>query len=179
MAAFVSRSGSTETNQALTRSASLPIARSTSEISNSEVGHTSGQWVKPKKISVGRPCIFFSVTVWPAWSVSWNGPPIAAGAATFRNPPSAHSISIRPTTRLPANAATMTSGRAVRSIMKFPCVGSEAGGDAGRNHLEEDRRPVMKPKPQRREQDGDADSHADDHDRRRYPARRRQYRRHV
>jgi hypothetical protein len=37
----------------------------------------------------------------------------------------------------------------------------------------------MKPKPQRRKQDGEADNHADDHDRRRYPARRRQYRRHF
>src|SRR5260370_6903417 len=94
---------------------------------------------------VGRHCKFFSVTVWPAWSVSWNGPPIAAGAATFRNPPSAHSISTRPTRRLPANAATMTSGRVVRSILKFPCVESEAGRDAGRHHLEEHRTPVIKP----------------------------------
>ena len=33
-------------------------------------GHTSGQWVNPKKISVGLPFKFCSVTAWPAWSVS-------------------------------------------------------------------------------------------------------------
>src|SRR6202035_1891212 len=77
---------------------------------------------------------------------------MAAGAATFFNPPSVHSISSRPTARLPANAATMTSGRVVRSIMKFLRGGSEAGRDAGGNGLEEDRRPVMEPEPQRAEQ---------------------------
>src|SRR5665811_2121856 len=117
----------------------------------------SGQWVKPKKISVGRPCRLFSVTAWPVWSVSWNGPPIAAGAATFRNPPSAHSISTRPTTRLPANAATMTSGRVVRSIMKS-LVQSEAGGDAGCDHLEEDRGAVMKPEHQCADRAGGAET---------------------
>src|SRR4249919_1304689 len=35
-----------------------------------DVCPTSGQWVKPKKISVGLPFKFFSVTAWPAWSVS-------------------------------------------------------------------------------------------------------------
>jgi hypothetical protein len=94
----------------------LPIARSTSEISNSEVGQTSGQWVKPKKIKVGRPSRFLSVTVWPLVSVSWNGPPMAAGTATLRRPPNAHSITSRPTTRLALKAPTMTSGRVVRSM---------------------------------------------------------------
>src|ERR1700676_1490439 len=123
--------------------------------------------------------MLFSVTVWPLWSVNWKGPPIAAGAATFRNPPSAHSISTRPTTRLPANAATMTSGRVVRSILKFPCGGSEAGGDAGRDHLEEHRSPVINPQQQRGEQDGEPEHHAADHNRRRNPARRLQDGRHF
>src|SRR5258708_16030631 len=135
----------------------------------------SGQRVKPKKISVGRPCIFFSVTVWPAWSVNRNGPPIAAGAATCRNHHSAHSISTGPTTRLAAKAATITSGRAVRSIMKFPRSGSEAGRDAGRNHLVEDRRAVMKPQRQRAEQDCDPESDTGHDHSRREPARRSQY----
>src|SRR5688572_14445566 len=148
MAAAVSRSGSTETNQALTLSASLPIARSTSEISNSEVGQTSGQWVKPKKIRVGRPLRFWSVTVWPAWSVSWNGPPIAAGAATFFSPPVSHIISSRPTARLAAKAPIITRGRIARSITKIlnSLWGSEAGRDAGRNHLEEHGGAVVNPK---------------------------------
>src|SRR5436305_8366799 len=96
----------------------------------------------------------FSVTVWPAWSVSWNGPPIAAGAATCRKPPRAHNISTRPTTRLPANAPTMTRGRVVRSIMKFPVAMSEAGRDAGGDHFEKHRRPIMEPQHQRAKQDG-------------------------
>src|ERR1700709_2609862 len=128
---------------ALIRSASLPIARSTSEISNSEVGHTSGQCVKPKKISVGFPCRFFSVTACPAWSVSRNGPPIAAGAVTPRKPPSSHSTTTSPTTRLEANAAITTSGRVVRSIMDS--LSSETGGDARGDHLEKDRGAVVNP----------------------------------
>ncbi len=51
----VSRSGSTETKNALTRLASLPIALRISDISNSAVGQTSGQWVKPKNMMVGLP----------------------------------------------------------------------------------------------------------------------------
>ena len=101
-------------------SASLPIARSTSEISNSEVGQTSGQWVKPKKIRVGRPFRFFSVTAWPDWSVSWNGPPIAAGAATFLRSPMSQVISKSPMARLAAKAAMMTTGRLSRSIDDLP-----------------------------------------------------------
>src|SRR5665647_1339056 len=78
---------------------------------------------------------------------------MAAGAATFFRPPMAHSNSSRPTTRLAENAATMTSGRVVRSIVKFPCdYGSEAGGDAGGDGLEEHRRAVMEPQRQRAEQ---------------------------
>src|SRR4051794_27223169 len=132
-------------NHALTRSASFPIARSTSDISNSEVGQTSGQWVKPKKISVGLPLRLPSVTTWPAWLVSWNGPPIAAGAVTLRKPPSAHSMITSPTTRLPAKAAKITSGRVVRSMMEFPLAGSEAGRDAGGDHLEKHRGAVVEP----------------------------------
>src|SRR5215204_2447661 len=153
MAAAVSRSGSTETNQALTRSASLPIAFSTSEISNSEVGQTSGQWVKPKKIRVGRPLRFWSVTVRPAWSVSWNGPPIAAGAVTFFRPPIAHIIRSRPTARLAAKAPIITRGRVARSIQEFLNAALEAGGDAGGDHLEEHRGPVVKPQRRRAKQD--------------------------
>src|SRR3954452_11519857 len=152
MAAAVSRSGSTDTNQAFTLSASVPIAFSTSEISNSEVGQTSGQWVKPKKIRVGLPLRFWSVTVWPAWSVNWNGPPIAAGAVTLRRPPIAHSISTRPTTRLPAKAAKITSGRVVRSIPTFPYAGSEAGRDAGGDHFKEHRGAVVEPQCRRARQ---------------------------
>src|SRR3954452_11970741 len=132
-------------NHALTRSASLPIARSTSEISNSEVGHTSGQCVKPKKIKVGLPCRSFSVTVCPVWSTSWNGPPMAAGAVTLRKPPSIHNSTTSTTSRLLANAATMTSGRVVRSITTTFRIGSEARGKARGDHLEEHGRAVADP----------------------------------
>src|SRR5882757_6493719 len=78
---------------------------------------------------------------------------MAAGAATFRNPPSAHNISSSPTTRLPVKAPTITSGRLVRSIMKFPEKSrSEAGRDAGRDGLEKHRRSIVEPKRQRPEQ---------------------------
>ena len=107
-------------------------------------------------------------------AVRWNGPPIAAGAATFRNPPSAHSISNSPTSRLPANAPTTTSGRVVRSIMKFPFAGSEAGGDAGGDHLEHLCCSVMEPEHQSAQQNGNAEARAPDHHRRRDPARRLQ-----
>src|SRR5580692_568642 len=131
------------------------MARSTSEISNSDVGQTSGQWVKPKKIRVGLPSRFLSVTVSPAWSVSWNGPPIAAGAGTPRTPPSVHNIRRSPITRLPAKAETITSGRAaVRSMLIFPSVRSETGRETGGDHLEEDRRPVLEPEPQRTQEQG-------------------------
>src|SRR5262245_2061434 len=142
MAPCVSRSGSTETKKALTLPASLPRARSTSEISNNEVGQTSGQWVKPKKIRLGRPFRFFSVTGWPDWSASWNGPPIAAGVATFLKSPISQVIRSSPTARLKAKAAMMTTGRLSR------CMGltsSEAGGDAGSDHLEKHRRAVINP----------------------------------
>src|SRR5258708_8982655 len=97
---------------------------------------------------------------------------MAAGAATLRNPPMVHSISTSPTSRLPPNAATMTSGRVVLSIVKFPRSGSEAGADAGRQHLEEDRCPIMEPQRQRAEQNGGAEAcTSHDHQLRR-PARR-------
>src|ERR1700740_446760 len=122
------------------------MARSTSDISNSDVGQTSGQWVKPKKIRVGRPCRLFSVTVAPLWSVSWKGPPIATGVATPLTPPSAQNIRSSPTTRLPPKADAITSGRGVRSISNFLFPsGSEAAGDAGRDGLEKHRGPVAEP----------------------------------
>src|SRR5215475_13180081 len=142
MAAALSRSGSTEMNQALTRSASLPIARKISDISNSEVGQTSGQWVKPKKIRVGRPCRSFSVTVAPPWSVNWNGPPIAAGV-TPRAPPSAQNMISSPIRRLAEKAETMISGRAARSILQDSS--SEARRDAGGDHLEKHGGAIVKP----------------------------------
>src|ERR1700712_3827058 len=160
---------------ALTRSASMPIARSTSEISNSEVGHTSGQCVKPKKISVGFPCRFFSVTVCPAWSVSRNGPPIAAGAVTPRKPPSNHSTTTSPTTRLEANAATTTSGRVVRSIIDS--LSSETGGDARGDHLEKDCGSVVDPQHCGAEQNGRDQNGAAGNDPERHPAKRTSRRR--
>src|SRR5258708_9746512 len=175
MAVAVGGWGEEEMKEGLTRAAPVASALSPAEISNGDVGQTSGQGGKPKKISVGRPCRLLSVTTWPAWSVNWKGPPIAAGAATCRKPPSAHSISTSPTTRLPAKAATMTSGRVVRSIirsvMKFPVAGSEAGGDARRDHLEKDRRAVMEPERQRTEQNGGAESYSARPNRRRDPPR--------
>src|SRR6476659_3229010 len=97
---------------------------------------------------------------------------MAAGAATFRSPPIIHNIRTRPTSRLPANAATITSGRMVRSILNSPIFGSETGRDAGRDHFEEDRGPVVKPQDQCAEQKGCAEACGGDGNDRAGPARR-------
>src|SRR6202012_5234132 len=122
-----------------------------SDISNRAVGQTSGQWVKPKKIRLGLPRKFFSVTVAPLWPASGNGPPIAAGAVTPFTPPIAHSITSSPTSRLAVKAVTMTSVRlaATRSIL----LTSEAGGETRRDHLEEHGGAVVEPERKCREQD--------------------------
>src|SRR5262249_52082519 len=78
----------------------------------------------------------------PDWSDSWNGPPIAAGAAIFLKSPISQVISKRPMARLAAKAAMMTTGRLSRSIK---LTSSEAGRDAGGDHLEEHRRAVINP----------------------------------
>lgn len=44
----------------------------------SSSGQMSGQWVNPKYINVHLPKKSFSVTRFPWWLVSSNGPPIAA-----------------------------------------------------------------------------------------------------
>src|SRR6476620_11153270 len=76
---------------------------------------------------------------------------MAAGAVTLRRPPMPQNIRSNPTRRLPAKAATITSGRVVRSMV-IPCAVSEAGRDAGRNHFEEYSSPVVEPKPDGTEQ---------------------------
>jgi hypothetical protein len=45
---------------------------------------------------------------------------MAAGAVTPRSPPIAHIVNNSPTAKLAAKAATMISGRVVRSILNFP-----------------------------------------------------------
>src|SRR3954466_58634 len=76
---------------------------------------------------------------------------MAAGAVTLRRPPIAHSMITSPTTRLVAKAAIITSGRIVRSIVGFLFAESEAGRDAGGDHLEEHRGAVMEPQCRRAE----------------------------
>src|SRR6201995_1112812 len=122
-----------------------------SDISNRAVGQTSGQWVKPKKTRLGLPCRFFSVTVAPLWSVSWNGPPIAAGAVPPGTPPVAHKNARSPISRLAVNAVTMTSVRLVAT--RSMSLTSEAGGEARRDHLEEPGRAVAEPERETREHD--------------------------
>src|SRR5579864_323971 len=101
--------------------------------------------------------------------MSWNGPPIAAGAVACRKPPMTHSIRTSPTTRLPANAPMTTSGRAVRSIIQIPI--SEARGEAGSDHLEEDRASVSGPQDKRCDQQHGSKDHPADHQRTRDPVR--------
>src|SRR5690349_16453363 len=51
----------------------------------------------------------------------------------------------RPTSRLAAKEATITSGRMLRSMQKFLMSGSETGRDAGGDYFKEHRGPVMEP----------------------------------
>src|ERR1700721_3240490 len=98
---------------------------------------------------------------------------MAAGAATFRNPPSAHNIRSSPMTRLPVKAPTKTNGRLVRSSRKFPeKPRSEAGRDAGRDGLEKHRRSIVEPERQRPEQKDGAEYGATRRDGLPDPARR-------
>src|SRR5690349_6387561 len=92
---------------------------------------------------------------------------MAAGAVTVRRPPSAHSMITKPTTRLAAKAAIITSGRIVRSIIDFLFAVSEAGRDAGGDHLEKHRGAVMEPQCSRAEhgQRAEGGSAPDDHGR--------------
>src|ERR1700689_3149825 len=98
---------------------------------------------------------------------------MAAGVATLFRPPNVHSSSTSPITRVAEKAPTMTSGRVVRSIMKFPeiLMRSEAGGDAGGNGLEEHRRPVVEPEPERAEQQRTAQARGDQGNDRHRPVR--------
>src|ERR1043166_6933606 len=74
-----------------------------------------------------------------------------------------HSSTTSTTSRLLAKAATMTSGRVVRSITTTFRIGSEARGKARRDHLEEHRRAVTDPQYRRGKQHGaDNDGAADD-----------------
>src|SRR3954469_14011282 len=87
---------------------------------------------------------------------------MAAGAVTLRKPPSIHSSTTSTTSRLLANAATMTSGRVVRSITTTFRIGSEARRKARGDHLEEHGRAVTDPQYRRCKQhragnDGAAD----------------------
>jgi hypothetical protein len=56
--------------------------------------------------------------------------------------------------------------------MKFPWIRSETGGDAGRNHLEEDRGAVMDPQHRGAEQNGGGKDNAADDDPERRAAKR-------
>src|SRR5437764_4101274 len=136
-------------NAARTRSASGPSLRMISEISNSAVGHTSGQWVKPKKTRNGRPRKSRSVTVTPSWSISRNGPPMAAVCCT-------PGTGVRPVTSKttpkqntsPAQKAPSTSKRRMLRglIMEADLdVCSETGHKPGDDHLVKHRRAVMGP----------------------------------
>src|SRR4051812_10081218 len=71
-ACAVSRSGSTVTKSTCTRSASAPSVFMTPARSASVVGHTSGQWVKPKK----------STTALPRKSSRWRRRALVSGSSS-------------------------------------------------------------------------------------------------
>src|SRR5262249_43999594 len=131
------------TNTAETFWASAPSLPSTSEISNSEVGQTSGQWVKPKNTRNGCPRKSLSVTVRPFWSVRLNGPPIAAAPAL--------GIGSRPLTRITTSTIEATPARKPASMSRIWAVrafmggASEASLQPGDDDLEEHRTAVIDP----------------------------------
>ena len=104
---------------AFTLLASGPSLLRISEMSNNAVGQTSGQCVKPKKTSEGRPLRSRSVIGLPFWSVSLNGPPIAALVLANDSGPRPVTISTTVKQRMsPARKAErMSSKRVVRGSM--------------------------------------------------------------
>src|SRR6185312_4167807 len=75
-------------------------------------------------------------------------------------------------TRLAAKAAIITSGRIVRSIVDFLYAVSEAGRDAGGDHLEKHRGAVMEPQCRRAEHGQRAKGGCAPNDDGRHPAER-------
>src|ERR1700751_4314736 len=136
------------TNSADTFWASGPSLPSTSEISNSAGGQTSGQWVKPKNTRYGCPRKSLSVTVRPSWSTRLNGPPIAAAPALgngSRPLTSSTTSTIEATpARKPASMSTIWAVRA------FIGSASEARLQPGDAHLVEHRAAVIDPQRARR-----------------------------
>src|SRR5262249_47839785 len=137
-------------NSARVRSASGPSARRISEISNSAVGQTSGQWVKPKNTRNGRPLRSWSVIGLPSWSISRNGPPILAAAlmtgAGLR--PVTIRMTVKKTTSPARNAERMRSTRDVAVFIGHSSA-SETEGQAREDHLVEHRGSIVGPQRRR------------------------------
>src|SRR4051812_46150339 len=104
--------------------------------------------------------------VLPFWSVSPKGPPIAAvGFASGAGPrPVTSSTTAKHSMRPARNAERISSRRVVRGFIRL--LNSKTRCDAGRDDLEESRRPVMSPENQRRGDQQAADP-ADQQDRQR------------
>src|SRR5579863_3703287 len=139
----------------------------TSEMSNRVVGQMSGQWVKPKNTSEGWPLRSCSVTVRPSWSVSRNGPPIAAACWPL-------GASTRPLPMRMAPSEARNPARKARRISEMrTCLlmASKTGSDPGEDHFIEHRGTVVCPKGNRAaEQDRHHRGHQ--HQRTRYPGGR-------
>src|SRR4051812_19723843 len=124
--------------------ASGPSERKISETSNNVVGHTSGQWVKPKNTRNGWPLKSCSVIGLLFWSISLNGPPTVDIAIGAGERPVTMKITAENSTRPATKAPRASSRRAVRGVIDESQL-AEAGGHAGADHLEKDSGAVMRP----------------------------------
>src|SRR6478735_9167819 len=123
-------------NTTLSLAASGPISSRSCVRSNNVVGHTSGQWVKPKKIADGLPFRLSLESRLPFWSVSSNGPPIGTRAApvgplgrTYNSVPS----SARAATRKTLSGSRRDRLRIIACFLagSMMLMGAGRGGVAG------------------------------------------------
>src|SRR5829696_8873637 len=133
-------------NRALRPRPRSPVARSTSEISNSFVGHTSGQCVKPKNTRKGTPRTSRCVTVLPSCETSAKGPPTAEGLVSCPAGLSVRTSAATSTARPMKRPISGTISRSARLDMRLETeLGSETPGQSGEHGVPKDRRAMPAP----------------------------------
>src|SRR3954468_8288272 len=126
------------------RAASGPSVRKISDTSNSVVGQTSGQWVKPKNTRNGWPLKSCSVIGLLFWSTSLNGPPTADAAIGVGARPVTMKITAENSTNPATKAPSASSRRAERGVIDDSRL-AETGDHSGTDRLEKNRGAVVRP----------------------------------
>src|SRR3954468_23614097 len=124
--------------------ASGPSARKISETSNSVVGHTSGQWVKPKNTRNGSPLKSCSVIGLSFCSTTLNRPPTVETATGAGVRPVTMKIAAENSTSPATKAPSASKRRAVRGVIDDSRL-AETGDQPGADHLEKNGGAVMRP----------------------------------